>query len=87
VPNHPVQPNEIFTKYRLVCSHPGCKGRQEIDQAQSAGLQVGSIVPDHPQDFHFGRCPICKRTGMRVVQGPPVPAPQKPKGWVRIPTK
>lgn len=87
MPTHPTTPNPVFATYKLECTHPGCKGKVQIDQAQSSGLRVGDIVPADPGDFSFGRCPMCKRTMMRVVSGPPTPKKQPPKGFTKVPTE
>ncbi len=87
MPEHPVVPNPVFAKYKLVCTYPGCKGAQQIEQAQSAGLRIGDLVPEDPGNFHYARCPRCKRTQMRVVEAPEPPKPKTPVGWTKIPTE
>jgi hypothetical protein len=91
-PQHPAQ-NPLFQTYKLKCAFVEpttgvpCRGRQQIKQHLSAGLKVGDKLYDHPQDSEWGRCPLCKRTGMIVVEGPPQPEPEGPEGWTKIPEK
>jgi hypothetical protein len=79
--------NPLFGQYRLECTHPGCSGRALIDQAMSAGLRVGDIVPEDSSNPNFGRCPLCRRCMMKVVEAPPGPEPILPQGFSRIPTE
>lgn len=77
--------NPIFFKYRLECTHPGCSGRQEVDQATSAGWTLGMLIPEDASHPEVGRCPMCKRNKMKVVKAPEPPAPRKPVGWNKVP--
>ncbi len=78
--------NPIFTFYRLRCTFPGCAGDAIIEQAMSSGLDIGYVIPENTSDPAYGRCPICKRYMMRVVEvadGPP--EPPSPQGFSKIP--
>ncbi len=77
--------NPIFAKYKLACTFSGCGGQRVLELGQSCGLQVGDMVPPSfgPAD-EYG-CPRCRRAVMRVIEAPPLPLPQEPKGFVRLP--
>lgn len=79
--------NPIFFKYLLECTHPGCTGKLEIEYPQNGGWALGGLVPEDPSHPEVGRCSKCKRYKMKVVRVPDPPAPMKPVGWNKVPTK
>lgn len=79
--------NPVFAKYKLACTQLGCAGTQIVEQAQSAGLLLGSMVPFDPNNPSYGRCPRCRRNHMKVVEAPPSPKPRPPKGFTKVPTE
>lgn len=79
--------NPLFFAYRMECTHPGCHGKAEIEQAESAGWQLGMIIPEDHSHPGVGRCPVCKRHKMRITKVPPPPKVIGPKGWEKIPTE
>ena len=79
--------NPLFFKYLLACQHPGCKGGQEIEQAESAGWMLGQVIPEDPSHPDVGHCLRCKRYMMKVVRAPEPAQPKGPKGWNKIPTE
>lgn len=79
--------NPLFAKYKLACTFPGCTGKSIVEQAQSAGLQLGELVPEDSANPNFARCPRCRRCLMKVVEGPPLPDPKGPEGFTRLPTR
>lgn len=79
--------NPMFAKYRLSCTHPGCGAIRWIEQAFSAGLREGDMVPPDPSDPVFARCQRCQRYKMKVVEGPPQSEPLLPEGFTKIPTE
>jgi len=83
----PPRKNPLFVPYILACTHPGCTGRQKIEQALSAGLTLGSLVPVDPADPAYGRCPKCRRNVMKVMEAPAPVKPPPPKGFSKIPTE
>jgi hypothetical protein len=87
MPTHPTTPNPVFAPYDLECSWPGCGGKQKVEQAHSAGLRVGDLVPMDGSDPSYGRCPMCKRHAMKVKKGPEPAKPKGPKGFTKVPTE
>lgn len=83
----PKMVNPLFFGYRLACTFPGCYGKALIEQAESAGWTMGSIIPEDSSYPDVGRCPVCKRHVMKVVLVPPSPKPIEPVGWTKIPTE
>jgi len=84
----PVQKDDQFTgQYTLACQHEGCGHMRIIKHFVSAGLKIGDMVPQSPAEPDFGRCLRCKRYSMKVTAAPPPPAPLKPKGFTRVPTR
>ena len=79
--------NPIFETYLLKCSWKGCAGTRKLEQAASAGLRLGDLVPADPGDFNYARCPRCRRCNMVVAEMPPTPPPVGPKGFTKIPTE
>ncbi len=79
--------NPLFFAYRLECTHPGCHGKAEIEQAMSAGWTLGMIIPFDSTHHDVGRCPVCKRHQMKVVKVPPPPKEKGPFGWTKVPTE
>ncbi len=79
--------NPIFQTYKLACTWQTCGGTVLLDQAASAGLVLGSLVPGDPSDFHYARCPRCKRCLMKVVEAPKQAEPLPPRGFTKIPTE
>lgn len=73
--------------YTLTCQHKGCGASRIIQQAASAGLSLGSMVPKSLADPDYGRCLRCKRYKMKITGAPAPPEPVKPLGFTRIPTK
>lgn len=79
--------NPLFAKYKLACTFLGCTGKSIVEQAESAGLRVGELVPEDSANPSFARCPKCRRCVMKVVEGPPPPEARGPVGFSRIPTE
>jgi hypothetical protein len=79
--------NNLFFKYQLSCTFPGCGGVLHIEQAPNAGWNKGSTIPYDPGYPDVARCPRCKRHQMRVMNEPPPPPVEEPVGWTKIPTK
>jgi hypothetical protein len=79
--------NPLFFEYKLVCSHPGCFGKAALEQAMSAGWTLGSVIPEDPTNSDVGRCPVCKRHKMKVMNEPPPKKLQLPVGWTKIPSE
>ena len=77
--------NPLFVAYRLACTHPGCTGLQSIEQAMSAGWQLGDVIPYDASHPDVARCPRCKRHNMKVVAAPEPLQPDPPKGFTEIP--
>jgi len=50
-------------------------------------LGVGDSVYRDPQRENFGRCNRCKRHKMVIVEAPPGPTPEQPKGFWKVPTE
>lgn len=82
----PAPGNPLFFKYELRCTHPGCPGKRLVDQAISANWQLGDVIDQNPQDDSV-RCPLCKRTKMKVASLPPQKEPTPPVGWTKVPTE
>lgn len=83
----PVIRNPIFAHFTLSCTQDGCGGMQKVEQAASAGLTLGSMVPVDPQNPAFGRCPKCRRNSMKVMEVPAPRRSQSQTGFTKIPTK
>ncbi len=83
----PKMHNPLFFKYLLICSFPGCQGKQEVEQAETAGWTLGQTLPEDPSCPDVGRCPMCKRHQMKVTRVPDRAKVKGPKGWDKIPTK
>ena len=79
--------NKLFVEYELTCTHPGCFGKRKIEQAESAGWQLGSILPEDRTHPDVGKCIVCKRYKMRVTKAPEPVKPKGPVGWTKIPTE
>lgn len=79
--------NPLFQTYKLRCTWKDCGGTRLIEQAPSAGLRLGELVPPDPSDFNYARCPRCRRCKMQVIEVPPAPEPVGPKGFTRVPTE
>ena len=77
----PKMVNPLFVEYELTCTHPGCEGKRLIDQAETAGWVLGTVVPFSPAHPEVGRCHKCKRHTMKVTKAPDPPPPRGPKGW------
>lgn len=75
----------MFEKYRLNCTHPGCNGRMIVEQAVSAGLRLGDLVPGDSANPSYGRCPKCHRYMMKVTYTTPPQQPLPPEGFSKIP--
>lgn len=78
--------NPIFFKYGLGCTFPGCQGRQEVEQATSAGWTLGYKIPEDTSNPEVGKCPMCRRYSMVVTRAPDPVEPEKPIGWAKVPT-
>lgn len=77
----------LYGKFEAECTWHPCKGKLKFETSHSAGLKLGDTIPDDPRDANFGRCPICRRTRMRVTKVPEVRPPPGPKGFTKIPTE
>ena len=83
----PRNPHGLYQKYELTCTWDGCGGKRLFEQAASAGLVLGSLVPEDPSEPTIGRCPRCKRCKMKVT-GVPTPAVVPyDNGFTNIPTE
>lgn len=80
-------PDKLAARYVLKCSSPNCVGILRVDQNYGAGWKIGDKIPMDPSNPAYGRCPQCKRHNMTVTEGPPPPAPKKPKGFTKVPTE
>lgn len=47
---------------------------------------MGEIIKPYPGGGNYGRCLRCGREGLQVIEIPKY-APEKPKGWSKIPTE
>lgn len=77
----------LSEEYTLTCQHEGCGAVRIIRHFASAGLKVGDYVPSSSSDPDFGRCLRCKRHTLKITAGPPPPAPLKPVGFTKVPTR
>lgn len=84
--SNPVK-NPLWVQYEAFCTFPDCAGHLKLENAESAGLQVGSILPHYSAEPSFGRCPLCKRYQMKVTKGPPPREVRLPQGFTKIPTE
>ena len=77
----------LETEYKTRCQWPGCNGVGQEFRIPTEHWRVGMIVTFDPSDPTIGRCTMCKRHTMMVVEAPDLPAPQGPEGFWRLPTK
>lgn len=78
--------DKLWAKYEAKCGATGCTGTLKFEQAWSAGLMMGSQVPEDPTNPLFGRCPRCRRHSLIVTVVPMEPVSSGPKGFTKIPT-
>ena len=71
--------------YELVCTEFGCKGHRVVDMHLSAGWTIGKVVKSDPSNPDQYKCPLCKRSQMKVSKVPTLSGSQPLKGFSKLP--
>lgn len=77
----------VWGQFEGECQELGCSGKRKFEQAHSAGLRIGDMVPEDLSNPMFGRCPLCRKYTLKIVAVPPQATPPGPKGFTKVPTE
>lgn len=74
----------MIGKYELVCTEFSCKGHRVVNMYMSAGWKLGKVVKSDPSNPNEYKCPLCKRSKMKVSAVPTVSNTVPPKGFSKL---
>ena len=78
----------VDAEYTAECQTPECnKHKALIYRMPLEGWRIGMMILMDPSSPEVGWCPLCKRHNMMVTLCPPLPVPEGPKGFWRLPQK
>lgn len=80
-------PDPLAGKYKLKCAFAGCHGTLTISHTYGVGLKKGDAIPRDASNSAFGRCPICRRHTMVVVEAPEAAPTPALKGFTKVPAR